>query len=287
MCSGAFVKENANITITLTRPLQTGFGKWAQVWCANLRWCAIHEDSTSNSESDRGAHVVVKIFQESAFRPPEYFDEDGIESGYWRTGAKQARAEALAYVCMMSLQGREVPWSYGFFKVRLPHGELAYAHVMEFVDGKAGGLTRLRNCTGQDLWTVMDAMSSCLYAVIKCGVVQKDVTCENIIIRPGAAQPVVFVDFAAMQSLRSPSVGPVRDPELIEWDISNDVASLIRAFRKMAVQMSDIAAWLEDRAHRGAPWTRLFAFLTEKMPRWYDLFAIETDEFIVLNPEVE
>ncbi|GBE84037.1 hypothetical protein SCP_0600140 [Sparassis crispa] len=230
----------------------------------------------SNLESDRGAHVVVKIFQESAFRRPEYFDKDDIESGYWRTGAKQARAEALAYVYMRSLQD-----------VKLPHGELTHAHVMEFVDGKPGRLTRLRNCTNQDLWTVMDVMASCLYAVVKCGVVQKDVTCENMIIRPGAAQPVVFVDFAAMQSLRSPSVGPVREPELIEWDVSNDVASLVRAFRKMAVQMSDIAAWLEDRAHRGAPWTRLFAFLTEKMPRWYDLFAIETDEFIALNPEVE
>ncbi|GBE84040.1 hypothetical protein SCP_0600170 [Sparassis crispa] len=76
----------------LTRPLHTGFQEWAQVLCAKMRLVGPYHPAPATETT-----VVIKIFQESIFPPAEYFDDKGIDGGLWLTGARMAKAEALAF----------------------------------------------------------------------------------------------------------------------------------------------------------------------------------------------
>ncbi|KAH9946877.1 hypothetical protein B0H21DRAFT_891684 [Amylocystis lapponica] len=83
------------------------------------------------------APVVVKIFQESRYEWALYEPDmlDCINFDEVEFANKLAEQEALAYDLLQTLQGRVIPWSYGFFKFNLPNGESAFAHVMEHING--------------------------------------------------------------------------------------------------------------------------------------------------------
>jgi hypothetical protein len=100
----------------------------------------------------------------------------------------------------------------------MPHGETAYAHVMEFIDGtKWSNLTLERDLPPTDpmTWDLVsstpnfvsgralicpqaDAMVSSFMALARCGVVQRDVRLQNMIVTSDEAKTifVVYVDFA-------------------------------------------------------------------------------------------
>ncbi|GBE84112.1 hypothetical protein SCP_0600900 [Sparassis crispa] len=272
-----FSHASAVITIALTRPIQTGSPNCSQVWQANLNVACPVDSVLPGCANAPDAPVIIKIFQESMFNEPEFFNERGIDSGTWRTGFQFAKAEAEAYWNMQSLQGKDVPWSYGFFKVKLPNGEEAFAHVMEFVEGLPGYGIFLRDLGVDEKLEVADAMASGLHSILQCGIIQRDVKSHNMIVQLGAAQPVVFVDFAGMVPLRDIDNGR------ISWEVDNEMALLIRALREMGVTMQEIADWLQDRKSRRVPWTNLFAFFDNRSPGWFDYFDGLSDELIGLN----
>ncbi|KAL6299452.1 hypothetical protein BKA93DRAFT_588354 [Sparassis latifolia] len=192
----AFTNPHSIITIMLTHPIKTGIPASSQVWQGTIHASPTSRLVTSSTEIP-GAPTVLKLFVESALGPPWQFDPDrGLEQGFWPFSGKQARAEARAYACMRSLQGKEVPWSYGFYCLRLPYGELAYAHAMELVPGEPMRSVCLRDAPPALVWPLADAMAVCLHSLTLCGVLQGDVDKRNMILAPpDAAQRVVFVDF--------------------------------------------------------------------------------------------
>ena len=105
------------VSVKATQPILTGRNRWSQVWLGGIKSLHMTEASV----------VAIKVFQESMF--PQ--DDDGPLNN----GAQQAKTEASSYKLMSALQGernlsgaffhykrsgyqgREVPWSYGFYKV--------------------------------------------------------------------------------------------------------------------------------------------------------------------------
>ncbi|KAL6299495.1 hypothetical protein BKA93DRAFT_753419 [Sparassis latifolia] len=252
----SFTQQDQEVILAMYIPLQTGPQKWGQVWHGTM-----NVRSLIRTESRQGlapAPVVVKIFQESLFEDPSLFEpEMGIAQGGWLTGAQQARREAWAYSSTRSLQGREVPWSYGMFKFRLSHGELAFAHVMECVEGQLGKNVSLRDSSEAQLWLLADAISSGFYKMIECGILHFDLSLRNIIIRLGSSYPVVFLDLTFAF-------------EYTESMIDDGVISLMIALRDMGADMYVIKAWLDDRVHSGLPWSRMFVRGFELRPHWFD-----------------
>lgn len=94
---------------------------------------------------------VVKIFQ-ACFHKPNWYDYLGCRDFF--PEEEQAHREAFAYASLKQLQGRNIPESYGFYKVKilihewwgknswisllqtkLPSGDSATIHVMEYIPG--------------------------------------------------------------------------------------------------------------------------------------------------------
>ncbi|GBE85035.1 hypothetical protein SCP_0702210 [Sparassis crispa] len=79
--------------------------------------------------------------------------------------------------------GKEIPWSFGWFKVQLSHGP-------------CHGVRRRSDCR-DEVWQIMDGWLLCLYETTKRGIVVRDISSRNILIRWGAPQPVEFTEFAS------------------------------------------------------------------------------------------
>ncbi|GBE84035.1 hypothetical protein SCP_0600120 [Sparassis crispa] len=250
----AFVDSNSKITLSLTRPLRIGPNEWSQVWRGTMNVSSI------GSEVLPPVSAVVKIFQQSFFEQPEsYAPESGIMFATWLTGAQQARREAWAYSLMQSLQGGEIPWSYGIFKLRLGHGELAFAHVMEFVNGRSCTQISVSDSPQAQVWALASSMASALYKTIQCGVRHGDVRSSNIIIRQDAAHPVIFLDFAFAQPIL-----PDR--------FSGDLNGLVFTLQAIGMAIPEIKAWFEDGIQRQAPWSELFVHQINTVPLWWSSF---------------
>ncbi|EJT98125.1 hypothetical protein DACRYDRAFT_111106 [Dacryopinax primogenitus] len=119
--------EDESISLTLTRGLQTGKDRWAQVWLAS-----VHIPSTTEQHQ-----VVIKLLQEAFFPYSEDDDDDSLESLYrsLRTSAGISRNEGWAFAQLRPLQGLLLPHSYGFYHFQLPCGQSVIGHAMEYVEG--------------------------------------------------------------------------------------------------------------------------------------------------------
>lgn len=166
----AFTKEaGVGPEFELTLPLNIGKDKWGQVWKAKIRY------------QEKEADVAIKIYVQSMFPWPESLGE--VTMKCWEPSPVHARNEAWAYAQMHSLQGsfifktvthlpvdssssgREVPRSLGFIKViniylnditvslnlfvqcALLNGEIAFAHVMEFIKGSKAAENVMKDCS--------------------------------------------------------------------------------------------------------------------------------------------
>ncbi|KZT08001.1 uncharacterized protein LAESUDRAFT_749190 [Laetiporus sulphureus 93-53] len=241
-----YATETVTIDVQLKKPLQTGRHKWSQVWRGTM----------SVSETNRSAPVVAKIFLESLFPPPEEFGvTEEEEQKSWPTGAQQARREAWAYWTLRSLQGRALPWSFGFFKVQLCHGEEAFAHIMEFIDRPSGRDTALDDpCREGEIRRLADAISASFYEMVQLGVMHTDVNRRNMLIELGDENPVVWIDFAGAEP-----VCPV--------DVHYDGAAIVNALINMDFKQRRLVDWLQDRRRLGPPWMSIYEELISN-PRW-------------------
>ncbi|KAL6299492.1 hypothetical protein BKA93DRAFT_829868 [Sparassis latifolia] len=222
----AFLREG-KITLAMVYPLQIGTRKWSQVWRGSMKM-SYADDNPFEHHSEAG----------------------GIDCGGWLTGAQQARREAWAFSRM------KIPWSYGIFQIILPHGELAFVHVMEFVEGSSGKELKFGDASATDFWDLAEVLASDFYNMTQCGVLHDDITLSNLIIRPGDPQPVVFIDFAFAQPFT-------------EADLDRGVFPIVYALRDMGMELDAIEAWFKDGINRGVPWSRMFVYQSEKSPRWF------------------
>ena len=114
---------------TLGCPLRRGNDRWAQTWIGGILL-----------SSGTMATVIIKVFQESRFPRPFVINDGGDrpdredDKALFSRAAWYSSAEANAYMKLQELQGerylamplcfaltldlgREIPWSYGFYKV--------------------------------------------------------------------------------------------------------------------------------------------------------------------------
>ncbi|KAJ7572293.1 hypothetical protein C8J56DRAFT_990659 [Mycena floridula] len=105
-------------SIVATNALSIGRDRSSQVWMGSM----------ASSPNSQPWPVVIKLFR-WALTPDDF-------------NGRQERAETLIqnnaaiFQSLKSLQGRELPWSYGFFKFQLPLDGIVIGHVMEYVPGR-------------------------------------------------------------------------------------------------------------------------------------------------------
>jgi len=188
--------------------------------------------------------VVIKVFQESLFPP---VDDDDYEDG-----AKQARAEACSYKLMSRVQGRSVPWSYGFFKFKMSHGEIAYGHVMEYIPAPTSALLleQISHTNGLPLsearWTSMiESMVKGLHEIHECGVSHRDLALRNIIMSDwDRLSGAVFIDFAFATQADNNC-------------IKQDAESIISAVKRFDIPEYEIKAWYDKQC--AEKWVSMFS----------------------------
>ncbi|KAI0923111.1 hypothetical protein AcW1_002412 [Taiwanofungus camphoratus] len=247
----AFRKADG-VRLSATRALQTGNYNWSQVWEGNL--------SLSNEVSEtRSATVVIKIYQESLMDLSEDDDAEMITATrVLSSSAKHAKTEAWAYTRMQSLQGKEIPWFYGFFKLQLAHGEVAFAQVMELVLGEQGTAISLENDPDDRIWQLADYIVSCIYEINRCGVLFGDVKDRNMIFTQDQLPAVVMIDFASSQ-------------EVNEENMANDLLAIFSVLKVMDARWTVIEAWYEARRQQRPPWATIFGHADRSKSRnWYE-----------------
>ncbi|GAA5857377.1 hypothetical protein JCM5353_006581, partial [Sporobolomyces roseus] len=111
----------SNLEIKLLKTLQSGTEKWSQVWTA-----------TVEGEGKVYGNVIVKLLVESLYPYPEgsWVAEEVEVFDWWSAKWFESR-EARAYAAFRSLQGRDVPICYGFYRFRVPWGEDVVGIVLE------------------------------------------------------------------------------------------------------------------------------------------------------------
>ncbi|KAF8530740.1 hypothetical protein JB92DRAFT_458019 [Gautieria morchelliformis] len=177
------IRQCTGYTITvpllvLQAPIQVGDGKWSQVWRGTM--------ASQDLPDVPPVPVVIKLFQESylGFGPGIEDLWSTLEYADWLPGARLAANEAWAYDRMRALQGRSVPWSYGFCKCVLPNGEATFGHVMEVIDGPTAS-TMTADELGLDevgVFNLADALAMAVHEMHDCGVVHDDIKGHNVII---------------------------------------------------------------------------------------------------------
>ncbi|KAF8497702.1 hypothetical protein JB92DRAFT_3146626 [Gautieria morchelliformis] len=165
--------------LLLETPIRVGEELCSQVWKGTM---------TSGDLPDMPpAPVAVKLFQESFFtniKPTVYDFWGDVDYVEWVPGARLAAREAWAYERMRPLQGRGVPWSYGFCKCVLPNGERMFGHVMEFVDGPTVDMKTADELGLDDtgIFNLADSLLMTMYEMHECGIIHADVKEDNVII---------------------------------------------------------------------------------------------------------
>ncbi|KAH9943629.1 hypothetical protein B0H21DRAFT_748274, partial [Amylocystis lapponica] len=220
----------------------------AQVWLATLSFT---DPALSNVQP---ATVAVKIFQLSRYEICNTFDEhlSSLEDGWAQ--ALFPKTEAWAYYRMRSIQGKTIPWSYGFYKFRLPHGELAIAHVMEYIEGQPLNAIPFKYLTREQAWRMLDCLVSSLFLIHRCGVAHYDIKMANYIV-PHRGEEFLEEDVGGTESTLR--LGP--PIVYIDFNFAKiaDDASVTRDLKLVFIYIGDIPnkketyeTWLEDRLQR-------------------------------------
>ncbi|TDL19042.1 hypothetical protein BD410DRAFT_842443 [Rickenella mellea] len=177
-----YLEPNETPSVIPTASICTGMDRWSQVWLGAM----LLSPNTSTTT------VAIKIYQQCLF--PGETSQDG---------AKLSKVEAFSYVKMKNLQGREVPWSYGFYNVhrsfkflcylsdktgqfKLPHGEVAIGHVMEYIPAPTCALLleQISSAEGlplnNSMWeSMIKSMAMAICRIHKCHVSHGDVNLQK------------------------------------------------------------------------------------------------------------
>ncbi|KAF8530742.1 hypothetical protein JB92DRAFT_2857718 [Gautieria morchelliformis] len=239
--------------LVLQAPIQGGDAKWSQVW----RGVMTSQDFPDLSP----VPVIIKLFQESYLGfGPEIGDLWGnSEYAEWLPGARLAANEAWAYDRMRALQGRTVPWSYGFCKCLLPNGEATFGHVMEVIEGPTASTTTADEL-GLDevgIFNLGDALATALHEIHECGVLHNDVKEDNVIIHHNSSNQdcnVVLLDFALCTTLGPP-------PEQMEV-VFQDMLRITRVFSALGIKPRT-RDWFRSRLQMNVPFSQELAELDQ------------------------
>ncbi|TDL19040.1 hypothetical protein BD410DRAFT_806139 [Rickenella mellea] len=238
-----YLEPNKPFSVVATASICTGMDRYSQVWLGAI---LLSDTSTTT--------VVIKIFQQSLFP-----DDSDSRSHH---AAKLPKTEAYLFVDMKSLQGREVPWSYGFYKFKLPHGEIAIGHVMEYIPAptcallleqiSSTGLASRRvdvEVSGEKSSPFsciqIKSMAMAIYQIHNCNVAHRDVDVRHMLIADWVEfTGVVFLDFTWAGAV---------DPE----SVKRDAQRVIKILKKFNVQDRDIEEWYHN--HSTEVWARMFS----------------------------
>ncbi|EIN04273.1 hypothetical protein PUNSTDRAFT_138668 [Punctularia strigosozonata HHB-11173 SS5] len=218
-----------DMVITVSKPIRAQVDTFTQVYLGTLRVGA-----------GKPRSVCLKIYQQSLCQFPkeDCFDENDDWSDIWRSAAQTAAIEAWAYRQLKSFQGSLIPYSFGFYKIRLPNDEISIVHVLEYLD--AIRLSDLDRATIEqrvrcDIFDVIDDLLSKLDQMHAMGVVHGDINWHNVMLMrqipdddPSSA--LVVIDF----NLAQPSD---------ESNKFHDAVHTVELFRKLNVPMKDIEEW--------------------------------------------
>ncbi|KAK7450625.1 hypothetical protein VKT23_012935 [Stygiomarasmius scandens] len=249
-------------SIRVDQPIASGDGKWAQVWRG-----MIHYGTKPGAQNKETIEVVLKIFQESLF--PET-DEDEISM----TGAALALKEARAYRAMKSLQGIDVPVSYGFHKALVSYCgeeyEPCFMHILQFIPLPT--LTSISSpLTDDTISSLLDSLIPSLQRIHQCGIAHNDLSLANVLAQientsssqsPQTISKVYFIDFAMSAETNTKS-------------IKDDAESVIGVLSLLRVHDPDgsVLHWYQQ--HLGEPCASMFRNVRLKeMPKNRKPFGI-------------
>ncbi|TFK51531.1 hypothetical protein OE88DRAFT_1659592 [Heliocybe sulcata] len=179
--------------VVLTEPLSTGRGKYSQVWKAEA----------IGAEGD-ALPVVVKLFQGSLFPEPKMIGQKLDPETLMQE--EVSHREAWAYERLRPAQGTIVPYSYGFYNVKLPCNDVVCAHIMEYIQGTSLGTyaaTYGGHENQEETEKVMTTMTKVAYALHVLGVAHCDWSWRNIRVSPHGR--VVIFDFGMAMNVEDPS----------------------------------------------------------------------------------
>ncbi|EJT98123.1 hypothetical protein DACRYDRAFT_118878 [Dacryopinax primogenitus] len=235
-------EEDESISLSLTRGLQTGKDRWAQVWLAS-----VHIPRTTEHPQ-----VVVKLLQEAFFpHPGDDIDDDDYvtEGASLHTPIGICRNEAWAFTQLRPLQGLLLPHSYGFYHLELPCGQNVIGHVMEYVEGHAlkrdyqgmidGSFYSAERRSESRAAVVQLAFN--VYCLHLCDVHHGDVSPNNVLQIPGKLPFFVFLDFARASAYSDIMFGTMDGCGL--WTCSEEL-ELGETF----------CPWMEDALVKHEPW---------------------------------
>ncbi|THU90866.1 hypothetical protein K435DRAFT_863951 [Dendrothele bispora CBS 962.96] len=183
------------------------------------------------------SEVVFKIFQESLF--PKTDEGEGALSGI-----DLAQKEARAYRAMKSLQGTDVPVSYGFHKALVCYHrgeyEPCFIHILQFIP-----LSPL-NCilsplTDDTISSLLDSFIPSLHRIHQCGIAHNDLDLANVLVQTASESPqiisnVYFIDFAIVIGILS--LLRVHDPagSVLRWYKQHYEESCATMFRNVRLK---------------------------------------------------
>ncbi|KAJ7574305.1 hypothetical protein C8J56DRAFT_979337 [Mycena floridula] len=227
------------------QPLRIGMDEWSQVWLGSM----------ARNDSSHTWPVVIKIFQQSFFPCDDYYAAADHEFN----NDNFARNEAAAFMILADLQGSEIPWSYGFYKFRLPHGEIAFGHVMEFFPGPRGDKIHYlfaiseRLPLKEETWMPMlESLTKTVHKIRRRGIQHNDLSLQNILFTNHLSKCVI-IDFAFA----------VKAPEK-RWSDTWRICDILEDFE---VPEWRVGEWYQD--HLDDDWASDFAgrkFRDDRIP---------------------
>ncbi|EIN04285.1 hypothetical protein PUNSTDRAFT_138680 [Punctularia strigosozonata HHB-11173 SS5] len=207
-------------------------------------------------------NVCVKIFQQSLCKlpDPEYFDEDAAWPALWRSARQDAAVEAWAYRKLVSLQGAWIPHSLGFYKIRMPGGEVAVAHVLEYLDGMVmsnltGDIVAQRLGPNYGIFDMATVLEERLYHMQSLGVMHGDLLPRNLmLLRQSPNQDpwsaLLILDFDCARATEC-------------YDSNCDIVHPLMLLQHLGASADVIERWFRQHASSNPP------------PKWIPLFGNE------------
>ncbi|EIN04282.1 hypothetical protein PUNSTDRAFT_55595 [Punctularia strigosozonata HHB-11173 SS5] len=240
-------------TLTLEHVIRAKRDTTSQVYKGSLR-----------IGSGKSREVCIKIYQQSMCSLPDIdsFDEDERYNPELRTARHDAGVEAWAYCKLAPLQGSIIPCSYGFYEARLPNGETAVVHILEYLNGVTLSSFKRRDDLERHLsCRVIDMVEKLLENIAlmhELGVTHQDLNPNNIMLltQPRGLEPLsslAIIDFN-----RAAPVHAIFDNE------RGDSLCMLDLFRRYRVPIRLVEAWYTKHAS------------SHPRPRWLSLFDSKT-----------
>ncbi|KAH8921073.1 hypothetical protein BT69DRAFT_358059 [Atractiella rhizophila] len=196
--------------------------------------------------------LVLKIYDERLFPPPAWErDCSGIlRIRQWPNAEDSWQREERAYHALRFLQGSGVPRSYGFYRIQLPDGEVAAAHLMEYVDGPHLYETSVRDLSEEEQQNFFNKGMVLMGAMFLLGVNHTDLhdRPDQIICPPpscpGLSPDFVLIDFG-MSNLVQMDDSYLQS--LAAWDLTISADS--GCFNDMLTEQLGWSRWDDKEKH--------------------------------------